>query len=75
MRRAFAGYTIILLVVACSTSTPAPATRDTTVTTADSAARDAAAHQAHAAYVRVINSNNIDSLASMLKNDVVFLGK
>ena len=73
MRRAFARCTSILLVVACSTSTPAPATRDTTATTADSAANDAAAHQAHANYVRVINSNNIDSLAAMLTDDVVFL--
>lgn len=71
MRRTIAFCTIFLLAAACSA--PAPATTDTAVSAADSAARDSAAHQAHANYVRVINSNNIDSLASMLTDDVVFL--
>ena len=39
----------------------------------DTSAANAAAHEAHENYVRVINSNNIDSLASMLTQDVVFL--
>ena len=43
------------------------------MTAADSAARDSAAHRAQANYVRVINSNNTDSLASMLTDDVIFL--
>jgi ketosteroid isomerase-like protein len=40
--------------------------------TPDSAARDSAAYQAHANYVRVINSNNTDSLVSMLTDDVIY---
>ena len=43
------------------------------MTAADSAARDSAAHRAHENYVRVINSNNLDSLMSMMSDDVVFL--
>ena len=39
----------------------------------DTSAANAAAHEAHENYVRAINSNNIDSLASMLTQDVVFL--
>jgi len=39
----------------------------------DAAASDAAAHKAHENYVRVINSNNTDSLMSMLTEDVVYL--
>lgn len=39
----------------------------------DSAASDAAAKQVHANYVRVINSNNTDSLMSMVTEDVVYL--
>ena len=52
----------LLLVGACG-STQKP----------DTAASDAAAHQAHANYVRVINSNNTDSLMSMVTEDVVYL--
>jgi ketosteroid isomerase-like protein len=73
MRRAFVVCTIILLAAACSAPARAPAMTGAGLTTADSAARDAAAHQAHANYVRVINSNNIDSLASMLTDDAIFL--
>ena len=70
-----AGLILLALVTAC-TATPsaegAPAA--TTATTAvDSAARDSAAHQAHANYVRVINSNKVDSFATMVTDDVVFL--
>ena len=39
----------------------------------DTTASDAAAHQAHANYVRVINSNNTDSLMSMVTEDVVYM--
>lgn len=42
-------------------------------TKADSSVAFANAHEAHENYVRAINSNNIDSFASMLTNDVVFL--
>ena len=56
--------TAVALSVACS----APASKS-----ADTSASDAEAHSAHANYVRVINSNNIDSLTSMLTDDVVFL--
>lgn len=70
------GLSLILLAAACSPAAPAksdvgPAA--TAADAADAAARDSAAHQAHENYVRVINSNNIDSLASMLTEDVVFL--
>jgi ketosteroid isomerase-like protein len=58
-----------VVVVTCA----APAPKGGTTTPADSAAADAAAHQAHEHYVRVINSNDIDSLASMLTEDAVFL--
>jgi ketosteroid isomerase-like protein len=37
------------------------------------AGHDEAAHKAHENYVRVINSNSIDELASMFTDDVVFL--
>ena len=72
MHRTPAVCTILLLVAACSAPAPAPPT-SSGVASADSAARDSAAHQAHENYVRVINSNNIDSLASMLTDDVIFL--
>jgi ketosteroid isomerase-like protein len=72
MRRSLAICAIFLLVAASSAPTPAPAT-SAGVTAADLAARDSAAHQAHENYVRVINSNNIDSLTAMLTDDVVFL--
>ncbi len=49
-----------------------PATASVTAP-ADSAARDSTAHRAHENYVRVINSNNIDSLTSMFTDDVIFL--
>jgi len=41
--------------------------------TPNTASNDTAAHQAHANYVRVINSNNTDSLMTMLTEDVVYL--
>ena len=64
---------LVALAAACSTSAPPPPAARAGVTAADSAARDSAAHRAHANYVRVINSNNTDSLAAMLTDDVVFL--
>lgn len=64
MHTLLAACTIATMITACA----APAPRR-----AGSAASDAAAHEAHENYVRVINSNNIDSLASMLTDDVVFL--
>ncbi len=42
-------------------------------TTADSAAADATARQAHEAYTAAINSTNLDSLLAMCTEDVVFL--
>ncbi|MEO8561822.1 MAG: nuclear transport factor 2 family protein [bacterium] len=73
MVRSLALCLLPLIAAACSGTAPAPAKTDVGVTAADSVARDAAAHQAHANYVRVINSNNTDSLASMLTEDAVFL--
>ena len=64
MRTVVALCTIVVLTAACAA--PAPKAADTS-------ASDAAAHKAHENYVRVINSNNIDSLTSMLTDDVVFL--
>jgi ketosteroid isomerase-like protein len=69
MRIVFAGFTFAALSIACAA--PASKAADTSATA--SSAVDAAAHKAHENYVRVINSNNIDSLASMLTDDVVFL--
>jgi ketosteroid isomerase-like protein len=40
---------------------------------AGTAASDAAARVAHSAYVKAINSNNLDSLLGMLTDDVVFM--
>ena len=73
MRQATAICLLVLLTAACSRATPAPSATGAGVSAADSAARDSAAHRAHANYVRVINSNDIDSLASMLTDDAVFL--
>lgn len=73
MRPTLFQCTIFLFAVACSSPAPAPAKTEAALTAADSTARDSAAHQAHTNYVRVINSNNIDSLTSMLTDDVVFL--
>ncbi len=55
----------VVLCAACNAPAPQPAD--------GSAAGDAAAHQAHEAYVTAINSNNLDSLLGMLTDDVVFL--
>lgn len=73
MRRTVGTCAVALLIAACSASAPASNTTGGRVAAADSAARDSAAHQAHANYVRVINDNNLDSLSSMLTDDVVFL--
>jgi ketosteroid isomerase-like protein len=66
-------FTIAVLLSACAAPASTPSTTGTVTSAADSAARDAAAHRAHENYVRVINSNNVDSLASMLTDDAVFL--
>ena len=56
---------VVVLCTACGT--PAPQS------TANTAAADATAHQAHEAYVTAINSNKLDSLLGMLTEDVVYL--
>ncbi|MBW8771430.1 MAG: nuclear transport factor 2 family protein [Gemmatimonadetes bacterium] len=71
MYRVLIGSAVALFLVACANTAPPPVM--STRVAADSAARDSAAHQAHVNYVRVINSNDIDSLASMFTDDVVFL--
>jgi ketosteroid isomerase-like protein len=71
MRVVFVCTSLVIFVVACAA--PAPSSKAATSSVADSASRDSAAHRAHENYVRVINSNNIDSLTSMLTEDVVFL--
>lgn len=65
MRTVLGALTILAISAACSAPAPQPA--------ANTAATDAAAHQAHEAYVTAINSNNLDSLLGMLTEDVVFL--
>ena len=75
MRNIIACCTVVAIVTACSSPAPEskPPTTVAATSTADSASRDSAAHKAHENYVRVINSNNVDSLASMMTDDVVFL--
>ena len=68
MHRLLLGGTLVVLA-ACA----APASDGSGGSAAVAATRDSAAHQAHANYVRVINSNNTDSLASMLTEDAIFL--
>ena len=73
MPRILASCLLLLFAGACSAAAPTPDGSVAGSAAADSAARDLGAHQAHSNYVRMINSNNIDSLASMLTDDVVFL--
>lgn len=73
MPRTLAFFMLLLSTAGCSAAPAASAGATAGRTAADSAARDSAAHAAHANYVRVINSNNTDSLASMLTDDVIFL--
>ena len=54
---------VVVLCAACGTPSRRPET----------SGNDAAAHQAHEAYVTAINSNNLESLLGMLTEDVVFL--
>ena len=72
MPRTLALSLLALVAVACSAPAPAKPAAEASAPVAD-ATRDSAAHQAHANYVRVINSNNIDSLTSMFTEDVIFL--
>lgn len=58
-----------LAVLAVSAACTAPASQPA----ADTSPADAAAHQAHEAYVTAINSNNLETLLGMLTEDVVFL--
>jgi uncharacterized protein (TIGR02246 family) len=55
-----------ILLTACGRSGSEPAA-------VANAAEDTTAHLAHEAYTTAINSNNLDSLASMFTEDVVFL--
>ena len=72
MRKLIGCCSIILISAACSK--PSPESKPaTTATPADSTAISEAAHHAHENYVRVINSNNLDSLTSMMTDDVIFL--
>ena len=59
------GILIIALSVACQPSG--------SETAAAPSAADSTAHLAHEAYTTAINSNNLDSLAGMFTDDVVFL--
>lgn len=74
MRIAIGCCTIVALV-ACSPS-KSDVNPDSTARAATASKVDVdtlAANKAHENYVRVINSNNVDSLMSMMTDDVVFL--
>jgi ketosteroid isomerase-like protein len=75
MRSFIACCTIVAIASACSKPGPEskPAATVAATSNADSASRESAANKAHENYVRVINSNNIDSLMSMMTNNVIFL--
>jgi len=60
--QAFAAIVIAAAVVSCGAGSKS-----------GHPASDAAARQAHEAYVAAINSNNLDSLMGMMTEDVVFL--
>lgn len=62
-----------IMIAVCIIASLATACTSPTPKAADTTASDEAAHKAHENYVRVINSNNIDSLTSMFTDDVVFL--
>lgn len=64
--RSLLGIPILVILTACQ-----PSKSDTAA--ASGAAADSAARSAHEAYTTAINSNNLDSLAGMLTDDVVFL--
>ena len=69
MTRLAAFSLLSLLLIACEPKQ----SQTLSAAAVDPAARDTAAHKAHENYVRVINSNNVDELASMFTDDVVFL--
>ncbi|MEP6916521.1 MAG: nuclear transport factor 2 family protein [Acidobacteriota bacterium] len=58
-----------MTIIALSTAGCAPAPQPA----ASTATADATAHEAHAAYVTAINSNNLASILGMLTEDVVYL--
>lgn len=68
MRTVIGLCTIVALLAACS-----PSKSTVKPDSAAPAVDTAAANKAHENYVRVINSNNLDSLMSMMTDDVVFL--
>ena len=63
--RALVGCLAILIFAGCEPSGARSTAGDT--------AADSTAHLAHEAYTTAINSNNLDSLAGMFTEDVVFL--
>ena len=69
MTRLAAFSLLSLLLIACEPKQ----SQTLSAAAVDPAARDTAAHKAHENYVRVINSNNVDELASMFTDDVMFL--
>jgi ketosteroid isomerase-like protein len=76
MRKIIGCCSILVFAAACTAPSSDSKSQTITVTSspsADLASRDPAAHKAHENYVRVINSNNVDSLMSMMTDDVVFL--
>ena len=64
--RSFLGVLTVVMLGACQPS-------ESETAAAPSAAADSMAHLAHGAYTTAINSNDLDSLAGMFTDDVVFL--
>ena len=62
--------TLIIVLAACQ---PSDSKTAASTAAAPGAAADSTAHLAHDAYTTAINSNNLDSLAGMFTDDVVFL--
>ncbi len=65
MRFIFRTLSVVVLCAVCSLLAFPAAAEDAT--------EDSGAHLAHEAYVKAINSNNLDTLLGMLTEDVVFL--
>jgi ketosteroid isomerase-like protein len=70
MRTLIAGCAAILSATACIQP---PAEKIALTTPADTAAYNALARKAPENYTRLINANNLDSLSSILTDDVVFM--
>jgi ketosteroid isomerase-like protein len=71
MRIRPASILIAVLVAGCQA--PAPSSNSSAPPALDAMQATEAASRAHESYVRAINSNNLDTLLSVLTDDVVFM--